>query len=111
MPVGTARPALPDLPEREIRGRRFRSGAGRFLRRETAVMATNDCLKNVLDKAYEDKPLKEVIKASPAALQGVSEKDAKALKEAFGIDTIEEFANSKFVKWAQALVALAAAEK
>lgn len=81
------------------------------MRRGVNVMAQNDVLKEVLDKAYEGKPLKEVIKASPAALQGVSDKDAALLKDAFGIKTIEDFANNKFVRWAQALVTLAAAEK
>lgn len=74
-------------------------------------MPTNDVLKDVLDKAYEDKPLKQVIQASPAALQGVSDADAAALKAAFGIDTIEELARNRFVLRAQALVTLAAAEK
>ncbi|MCW2245378.1 hypothetical protein M2352_000969 [Azospirillum fermentarium] len=74
-------------------------------------MPTNQSLTNILDKAYENKPLKEIIEASPAALQGVSEKDAEALKQAFDIKTIKDLADNKFIRWAQALVTLAAQEK
>ena len=41
----------------------------------------------------------------------MSEADAKALEAAFGVKTIEDLANLKFVKWAQAIVTLAAAEE
>lgn len=74
-------------------------------------MPSNDLLNQILDKAYEDKPIREVIKASPAALQGVSDGDAKLLREAFNIKTIEDMAENKFFRWAQALVTLAAHEK
>ena len=61
-------------------------------------------------KEHESKTLKEIIKLPPHALQGVSEGDSQHLKQAFGIDTIEEMANSKFFKNAMALVALAESE-
>lgn len=71
----------------------------------------NQSLEHVLDKAHEKKPLKEVAELSPAALQGVSEKDAEALKAAFGIKSIRDLATNKFILWAQAINTLAAAEK
>ncbi len=74
-------------------------------------MPSNESLIHILDKAHEKKTLKEIVTLSPAALQGVSEKDAELLKEAFGIKTIEDLATSKYVRWAQALVTLAAVEK
>jgi len=74
-------------------------------------MPTNESLVHILDKAYEQKPLKEIIQASPAALQGVSEKDAEALKQAFNIKTIKDLAENKYIRWAQALTTLAAQEK
>jgi hypothetical protein len=61
----------------------------------------------ILDKAYEDKDFAELAQAPVSALQGVSESDAKHLKEAFGIDTIRELATNKFVLWAQAINVLA----
>lgn len=74
-------------------------------------MPSNESLTHILDKAYETKSLKEIIEASPAALQGVSDKDAEALKQAFGIKTIKDLADNKYIRWAQALVTLAAQEK
>jgi len=71
----------------------------------------NQSLEHVLDKAHEKKSLKELVELSPAALQGVSDKDAEALKSAFGIKSIRDLATNKFVLWAQALNTLAAAEK
>ncbi len=68
-------------------------------------------INGALDKAYESKSLKELVDAPIAALQGVSDKDAKLLDEAFGIKTIREFAELKYVKWAQAIVALAQVEE
>lgn len=67
-------------------------------------------INNAVDKAWEDKSLKEIAKAPVDALQGVSEGDAKLLAEAFNVKTVEDLANLKYVKWAQAIVALAATE-
>jgi hypothetical protein len=68
-------------------------------------------INKALDKAYETKPLKEVADAPVDALQGVSENDAKLLKEAFNVKTIRDLANLKYVKWAQAIVTLADTEE
>ena len=35
-----------------------------------------------VDKSYEDKSFKELAKTTPAALQGVTDNDAKLLEEA-----------------------------
>mgnify|MGYP002635933795 CR=1 FL=1 len=64
-----------------------------------------------LVKAYEGKPLKELVNAPVDALQGVSENDAKLLKDAFNVKTIGDLANLKYVKWAQAIDTLAATEE
>lgn len=68
-------------------------------------------LNKALTKAYEGKPLKELVDAPVDALQGVSENDAKLLQEAFNVKTIGDFAKLKFVKWAQAIVTLAETEE
>lgn len=60
-----------------------------------------------LDKAYEQQSFAELAKAPVAALAGVSEADAAALQQALGIKTIADLANNKFVRWAQAITALA----
>ena len=66
-------------------------------------MDINKCV----DKAYEGKSFNELAAAPLDALQGVSAKNAEMLKKAFGISTIRDFANLKFVKWAGAIVTFA----
>jgi len=56
-------------------------------------------INKAVDKAFESKSMKEISKAPVNALQGISEGNAKHLKEAFGVDTIEELDNLKCVKW------------
>ena len=70
-------------------------------------MNINKCL----DKKYEKMPLKELVSAPVDALQGVSENDAKLLKEAFKVKTIADLAKLKYVKWAQAICILADGEE
>ena len=74
-------------------------------------MPTNESLSETLDKAWEEKPLKEIVKQSPEILQGISEKKAQALKDALGVKTVAELATNKYVLWAQALNNLAPYEK
>ena len=70
-------------------------------------MAVSVDLDKALDKAYEGKPLKEILDASPAALAGVSDADAEHLKAAFNITTIKDLGTNKFFLWAQAIAKLA----
>ncbi len=73
-------------------------------------MPTNESLKNMLDKEHEDKSIKEIMDLSPAALQGVSDRQADLLKEAFRISTIEQLANNRYFRMAQALQMVAECE-
>ncbi|WP_175411914.1 hypothetical protein [Streptomyces sp. TRM64462] len=73
-------------------------------------MASID-LNKVLDKAWADKSLPEILAAPVDALKGVSERDGELLKEAFGVKTVADLAHLKYVRWAQALSALDAASK
>jgi hypothetical protein len=68
-------------------------------------------LAKVLDKAYEDKTLAELVDAPVAALAGVSEGDAKLLAEAFNVKTIGDLGGNKFFRAATALVDLAGIAK
>jgi hypothetical protein len=63
-------------------------------------------LDKVLDKAYENKSLNELLDAPVAALAGVSDGDAEHLAAAFGIRTVRDMGNNKYFAVAQALVAL-----
>ena len=63
-------------------------------------------INKFLDKAYEGKSFAELADSPVAALQGVSDADAAALQQAFGITTIADLATCKYVLWAQAINAL-----
>lgn len=58
-------------------------------------------LPSMLDKAWENKPIKEIVDAPVSALQGISERAAEELKKSLKVNTIREFANSKYVRFAQ----------
>ena len=68
-------------------------------------------LTKFLDKAHENKTLKDILQLPTSALQGVTEKDAEALRAAFGIKTIEDMGRSKYFRIAQSLINMAEFEK
>jgi hypothetical protein len=64
-------------------------------------------LDSVLDKAYENSSLAEVLAAPVSALAGVSEGDADLLKSAFNIKTVGDLGKNKYFRAAQLLAQLA----
>ncbi|MEU5726187.1 hypothetical protein [Micromonospora sp. NPDC047738] len=64
-------------------------------------------LTTLVDKAYQDKSLTELVDAPVSALAGVSDGGAKLLKEALGIVTIGDLGRNPYFRTASALVALA----
>ncbi|MEW1632234.1 hypothetical protein AB0387_33540 [Streptomyces sp. NPDC089173] len=72
-------------------------------------MASID-LDKVLDKAWADKSVPAVMAAPVSALKGVSDRQGELLREAFGIETVADLADLKYVGRAQALAALNAAK-
>ena len=68
-------------------------------------MASID-LNNVLDKAWADKTLPEIMAAPVAALKGVSDRSGELLYEALGIKTIADLASLPYARAAQALAEL-----
>ena len=70
-------------------------------------MAINANLDKILDKAYEEKSLAELVDAPVDALAGVSEGDAALLQEAFNIKTVGDLGRNKYFRAAAALVDLA----
>ncbi|GAB3210857.1 hypothetical protein ACQEU5_08165 [Marinactinospora thermotolerans] len=72
-------------------------------------MAVSVDLDGVVDKAWADKELAEVLAAPVSALKGVSERDGELLKEAFGIVTVADLAANKYFANASALAAVAKA--
>ncbi len=65
------------------------------------------CSGEILDKEFESKEYKNLAQKPVSAISGVSERDAALLKKAFGIDTIRELAENKYVAIAQATLSLA----
>lgn len=72
-------------------------------------MAVEANLDALLDKAWENKTLTEVLKAPVDALAGVSEGDARLLKEAFNVKTVQDLGNNKYFRAALLLAQLAEA--
>jgi hypothetical protein len=70
-------------------------------------MPINADLDKILDKAYEEKSLTELVDAPVDALSGVSEGDAQLLKQAFNIKTVGDLGRNKYFRAAAALVDLA----
>jgi hypothetical protein len=60
-----------------------------------------------VDKAHEQKEFSELAELPIDALQGVSAADAEALQKAFGVKSIRQLAENKFIKAAQAITLLA----
>lgn len=67
-------------------------------------------LGKLVDKAYQDKTLTEIVDAPVSALSGVSDGDAKLLKEAFNITTVGDLGRNPYFRTANALVALTVAK-
>jgi len=68
-------------------------------------------INKFLDKKYETMSLKEFVNAPVAAIAGISENDAKLLREAFNVKTVGDLARLKYVRWAQAIALLADGEE
>ncbi|PRZ44429.1 hypothetical protein CLV47_101555 [Antricoccus suffuscus] len=69
-------------------------------------MAVEVNLGKGLDKAYENKPLKDILDAPPSALAGLTEKHDAALNDALGVKTIRDLGSNKYFALAGVLVAL-----
>jgi hypothetical protein len=67
-------------------------------------------IDTIVDKDYIGKSFRALADAPIHALRGVSAKDAKALQTAFGISTVRELAELRFVEWARAITVLAGQE-
>ena len=64
------------------------------------------CSGEILDKEFESKEYEKLAGKPVYAISGVSKGDAILLKKAFGINTIRELAENKYIKIAQATISL-----
>jgi hypothetical protein len=63
-----------------------------------------------LDKAHEQKEFAELAELPIDALQGMSKSEAEAIQKAFGVKTIRQLAQQRFIRAAQAITLLAGAK-
>lgn len=64
----------------------------------------------IVNDTHHDKCFRELISEPVTALRGVSQQQADALRDVFGINTIADLAELKVVKWARAIRTMASAE-
>lgn len=96
------------------------AGNGKLLKRSLGISTVRDLAemkfvkvarkidyKEKLIKNYRDTPVTELPKTPLYALRGISIRDAGLLKKAFGIETIEDFANLKYFQWAEEIAVAA----
>ena len=67
-------------------------------------------IQAIVDQSFHTKTFRELAESPISALRGVSQSDARALSQAFGVNSIAELANLNFVKWASAIKVLASEE-
>ena len=68
-------------------------------------------INKFVDKKYEKLSLKQIAASPVDALQGISEGDAKLLKDAFKVKSVADLAKLKYVRWAKAICILAEGEE
>jgi hypothetical protein len=64
----------------------------------------------IVNDTHHDKCFRELVNEPVTALRGMTQQQANALRDAFGINTVGELAELKAVKWARAIRTMAAAE-
>jgi hypothetical protein len=64
----------------------------------------------IVNDTHHDKCFRELVHEPVTALRDVTQQQADALRDAFGIHTISDLANLKVVKWARAICTMATAE-
>lgn len=64
----------------------------------------------IVNDTHHDKCFRELVNQPVTALRGMTEQQAAALRDAFGINTIGDLAELKVVKWARAIRTMAGAE-
>ncbi len=79
----------------------------KYVRLAQGINLFSACSGQILDRKFESKEYENLAEKPVSAISGVSEGDAALLKKAFGIDTIRELAENKYVAIAQATVSLA----
>jgi hypothetical protein len=64
----------------------------------------------IVETAFHGKCFRDLVNAPVTALCGIGPRQAAALREGFGVETIGELADLKYVKWADAIKTMATVE-
>jgi predicted RecB family nuclease len=78
-----------------------------YVRLAQGIRYLSECSVQVEDMTFESKPYQDLAKKPVSAISEISDNDAALLKRIFGIDTIEELAENKYVLIAQTTLAMA----
>ena len=79
----------------------------KYVRLAQGINCLSECSVQILDKTFESKLYENLAKKPVSTISGISDEDAALLKRIFGIDTIKEMAENKYVLVAQTTVAMA----
>jgi hypothetical protein len=79
----------------------------KFVKLAQGINYFSACSGEILDREFESEEYEKLAEKPVSAISGVSEEDAILLKTAFGIDTIRELAENKYIAIAQATISLA----
>ena len=79
-----------------------------YVKLAQGINCFSECSGQILDKAFESKEYQTLAEKPVSAISGISDNDAALLKRAFGINTIKQLAENKYVLIAQTTVAMAA---
>ena len=79
----------------------------KYVRLAQGVNSLSECSVQILDQEFESKVYENLAKKPVSTISGISDEDAYLLKKIFGIDTIKELAENKYVLIAQTTVAMA----
>ena len=79
----------------------------KYVRLAQGINSLSECSVQILDKTFESKLYENLAKKPVSAISRISDEDAALLKRVFGIDTIKEMAENKYVLIAQTTVAMA----
>ena len=81
--------------------------ANKYVRLAQGINAFSECEGEVLDKVFDSQEFQNLATKPVSAISGISEGDAVLLKKAFGINSIKDLAQNKYVSIAQTTVAMA----
>lgn len=79
----------------------------KYVKLAQGINSLSECSVQILDKTFESKVYEDLAKKPLSAIAEISENEAALLKRVFGIDTIKEMAENKYVLIAQTTVAMA----